>query len=482
VLFRGGMMLDKYDVVIGLEIHAQLITESKCFSPAVAQFGDSPNQNVSFICAGYPGTLPSLNKEVVEKAVITSLALNCELQKVSCFARKQYFYPDMPKGYQISQYSEPVALGGRVSFYLNGEKKQVSLERAHIEEDAGKSTHFGQYTLIDLNRAGTPLLEIVSRPEISSPQEAAAYAKAVRQILRYNNVCDGNLEQGSLRCDCNVSLKPKGQKELGTKVELKNINSFRFIEKALEYEILRQAQCLELGEGIVQETRLYDATKNKTFSMRKKEEANDYRYFPDPDLTPLVLDDEMILKARTSLAELPTDRLDRFVTQYGLSFQDAELLVGEKELADFFESITQKTQDPKLTCNWIVGEFLRLTNEHQMSIEKRPVDDDHFAQLLLLIMRREISGKMGKEVLEEMWSSGSSPSEIMARKGLSQITDEAVLQRLVIKVLNEHPGNVAEFRAGKEKLFGFFVGQVMKLSQGQANPEIVNQLLKENLK
>lgn len=475
-------MLDKYDVVIGLEIHAQMITESKCFSSAAANYGDSPNQNVSFVCAGYPGTLPSLNKEVVEKAVKTSLALNCDLQAVSHFARKQYFYPDMPKGYQISQYSEPLALGGFVSFYLNGEKKEVALERAHIEEDAGKSTHFGQYTLIDLNRAGTPLLEIVSRPEMSSPQEAAAYAKAVRQILRYNAVCDGNLEQGSLRCDCNVSLKPKGQKKLGTKVELKNINSFRFIEKALEYEIIRQVQCLEIGEVIRQETRLYDATKNKTFSMRKKEEANDYRYFPDPDLMPLILDEDMILKARTSLAELPVDRLDRFVKQYGLSFQDAELLVGEKELADFFETITIKTQDPKLTCNWIVGEFLRLANENQTPIEQRPVKDDNFAKLLMLIQKKEISGKMAKEVFEEMWSSGSSPKDIIAKKGLSQITDEATLKELVAKALSEHPSKVAEFRSGKDKLFGFFVGQVMKLSRGQANPEMVNQLLKESLK
>ncbi len=475
-------MLDKYDVVIGLEIHAQMITESKCFSAAAANFGDSPNQNVSFVCAGYPGTLPSLNKEVVKKAVKTSLALNCELQKVSYFARKQYFYPDMPKGYQISQYKEPVARGGCVTFYLNGEKKEVALERAHIEEDAGKSTHFGQYTLIDLNRAGTPLLEIVSRPEMSSPQEAAAYAKAVRQILRYNAVCDGNLEEGSLRCDCNISIKPKGQKKLGTKVEIKNINSFRFIEKALEYEILRQARSLELGELITQETRLYDATKNKTFSMRKKEEENDYRYFPDPDLMPLILDDDMILNARRSLVELPVDRLDRFVNEFGLSFQDAELLVGEKELADFFETISNKTQDPKLSCNWIVGEFLRLTHERQTSIEQRPIADDDFAELITLVIKKEISGKMAKDVFEEMWSSGSNPKDIIAQKGLSQITDQATLRELVLKVLGDHPGKVAEFRSGKDKLFGFFVGQVMKLSRGQANPEILNKILKECLK
>jgi aspartyl-tRNA(Asn)/glutamyl-tRNA(Gln) amidotransferase subunit B len=474
--------MSEYDVVIGLEIHAQLKTKSKCFSTASTEFGHGHNENVTSVCAGLPGTLPVLNREAVALAMKTALVLNCDLQKVSLFSRKQYFYPDMPKGYQISQFELPIAKGGYVDFYLNGEKKRVHLERAHMEEDAGKSTHFGEYSLINLNRAGVPLLEIVSRPEITTPQEAAAYAKSVRQALRYADVCDGNLEQGSMRCDCNVSIKPKGQKELGTKVELKNINSFRFIEKALEYEIQRQVQAKSLGEEIVQETRLYDSVKNKTFSMRSKEEATDYRYFPEPDLMPLVLEDSWVESTRHTLPENPVKRFERFITDQGLSADEAELLTSEKEMADFYENTAQKVKDNKLTCNWVTGDFLKLVNDlDQPDWSRLPVNEDSLAELLTMIIAKKISGKMAKDVLEEMWSRGQSAEQIVKEKGLEQITDTGVVEKVVDEILLRNPDKVKEYKSGKEKLFGFFVGQVMKATQGQASPELVNQILKERL-
>ncbi len=476
-------MSNEYDVVIGLEIHAQLSTKSKCFSGASTNFHVGHNENVTEICAGMPGTLPALNKTAVAMAVRTSLVLNCDIEKESVFARKQYFYPDMPKGYQISQYDKPIATNGYVEFYLDGEKQRVNLERAHMEEDAGKSTHFGEYTLINLNRAGIPLLEIVSRPEITSPQQAAAYAKTVRQALRYAEVCDGNLEEGSLRCDCNVSIKPKGQKELGTKVELKNINSFRFIEKALEYEIQRQVQCKKIGETIVQETRLYDSVKNKTFSMRMKEEANDYRYFPEPDLMPLVLQESEIQKIKKTLPEHPTRRFERFIEEYGLKSDDSELLTSEKLLADFFESVAKQTGDSQLTCNWMTGEFLRLFNEDEnASWENFPMTVEKFSELLSQISGKKISGSMAKDVFEEMWKSGKSALEIIKEKGLEQITDNSQIEKMVDDVLATNSAKVTEYRNGKDKLYGFFVGQVMKISKGQASPEVVNRLLKEKLK
>lgn len=474
-------MSDKYDVVIGLEIHAQLQTRSKCFTSASTDFGLGNNENVTEVCAGMPGTLPVLNKRAVELSIKTGLALNCDIQNKSIFSRKQYFYPDMPKGYQISQYDKPICLNGYVEFFLGDEKRKVVLERAHMEEDAGKSTHHGEYTLINLNRAGIPLLEIVSKPVIETPQEAAAYARAVRQALRYADVCDGNLEEGSLRCDCNISIKPKGQKELGTKVELKNINSFRFIEKALEYEISRQIQMEEMGEVIVQETRLYDSTKNKTFSMREKEEANDYRYFPEPDLLPLVVTNEQIEKMRSELPEGPFQRIERFVNDMGLSHVDAQLLVSERELADYFEELIEKTKDPKLSCNWMTGEFLRLFNEGDKEFAKLPVSVEDFSVLLSQIQSKKISGKMAKDVFEEMWSSGNSPLEIIKSKGLVQITDESKIRETVVEIISKNPKQLADYKSGKDKLFGFFVGQVMKATKGQASPEVVNKILKEEL-
>ena len=475
-------MSHEYDVVIGLEIHAQLSTASKCFSNASTEFGVGNNENVTEVCAGMPGTLPVLNEAAVRLAIKTGLALNCDIQKKSVFSRKQYFYPDMPKGYQITQYDQPIALNGHVDFYLDGEKRSVELERAHMEEDAGKSTHHGEFTLINLNRAGVPLLEIVSKPVISSPEEAAAYARAVRQTLRYAEVCDGNLEEGSLRCDCNVSIKPKGQKELGVKVELKNINSFRFIEKALHYEINRQIQCKQIGEEIVQETRLYDSVKNKTFSMRKKEEANDYRYFPDADLMALNLSDELIVEMNSELPERPFDKLDRFIEELGLSEQDAVLLVSEKEFADYFEKLFNQTGDAKISCNWMTGEFLRLLNEKEAEMSSLKFSVDDFSSLLKLVLSKKISGKMAKEVFEEMWVSGDKPKDIIDAKGLSQITDEKVLTEMIDKVIDANPKVVEDYKSGKDKLFGFFVGQVMKASKGQASPELVNKLLKERLK
>lgn len=475
-------MSSEYDVVIGLEIHAQLQTQSKCFTPASTNFGQGHNESVTEVCAGMPGTLPVINEKAIELAIKTGLILNSNLQKKSILARKQYFYPDMPKGYQISQYEEPIALNGYVEFFLDGEKRRVELERAHLEEDAGKSTHYGEYTLINLNRAGIPLMEIVSKPVIRTPQEAAAYARAVRQNLRFAEICDGNLEEGSLRCDCNVSIKPKGQKELGVKVELKNINSFRFIEKALEYEISRQMQCRLSGEEIVQETRLYDSVKNKTFSMRAKEEANDYRYFPDPDLLPLIINDEWIQSLRASLPELPMARYERFQSDYGLVSQDIELLLSERDLADYFEKLVHLTNEPKLSCNWITVEALRLVNETGVKASAIPIPVAEFADLLKLLTAKKISGKMAKEVFEEMWKSGQSADVIIRTKGLEQISDSGALEKIIDDVIQKNPDAVAQYLSGKDKLFGFFVGQVMKISKGQASPDVVNQILKEKLK
>jgi aspartyl-tRNA(Asn)/glutamyl-tRNA(Gln) amidotransferase subunit B len=475
-------MAIEYDVVIGLEIHAQLSTLSKCFSSDSTEFGGSHNENVTEVTAGMPGTLPVLNEKAVELAVKAGLILNCEIQKTSVFSRKQYFYPDMPKGYQITQYDQPIALKGRVEFYVDGKKRSVALERAHMEEDAGKSTHHGEYTLINLNRSGIPLLEIVSMPVIETPEEAAAYVKAVRQSLRYADVCDGNLEEGSLRCDCNVSIKPKGQKELGVKVELKNINSYRFIEKALYYEISRQIQCLNLGEQIIQETRLYDSTKNKTFSMRKKEEANDYRYFPDADLMPLVISQDYIDKINSQLPEKPLLRMERFINELELAPADATLLVNEKEIADYFEELYKRTKDAKLSCNWMTGEFLRRLNDQNQGLREIRFSIDDFAELLKFIINKKISGTMAKDVFEEMWSSGKSPQQIVKDKGLEQISDESVLLSAIDKIILDNPKVVVDYQSGKVKLFGFFVGQVMKATKGSADPEIVNQLLKERLK
>lgn len=476
------MSYNDWEAVIGLEIHAQLLTDSKIFSPDSAHFGGGDNEHTHPISLGMPGTLPVLNKRAVEYSVKTGMALNCRVRNRSVFARKNYFYPDLPKGYQISQYDEPLCEKGFVDYFLDGEIRRVNIERAHMEEDAGKSQHSGDFSLINLNRAGVPLLEIVSGPDMRSPQEAAEYARTVRKILRYLNVCDGNLEEGSMRCDCNVSVRRKGDTKLGTKVELKNINSFRFVEKALEYEIHRQIDCLSTGEKILQETRLYDSTKNRTFSMRSKEEAHDYRYFPDPDLLPVHLEDKWLEQIRSELPELPLTRAQRFQNEYQIPAYDSFVLTSEKSLADYFEDVARASKNAKAASNWIMVELLRELNEAKLEVDKSPISSEHLAELIQLIDSKEISGKMAKDVFLEMWKTQKSAKDIVKAKGMSQITDSSAIEKIVEDVMAANAAAVADYRGGKQKLFGFFVGQVMKASKGQANPEMVNQILQAKLK
>lgn len=476
------MSIRGFEAVIGLEIHAQLKTESKIFSSDATNFDAGDNVNTSPVSVGMPGTLPVLNKKAVEYAVKTGLALGCEVKKKSVFARKNYFYPDLPKGYQISQYDEPICLEGKVSFQVNGEEKTIRIERAHMEEDAGKSTHFGEYSLINYNRSGVPLLEIVSGPDIRSPAEAAEYARTIRQILRYLDVCDGNLEEGSLRCDCNVSVRKVGDLKLGTKVEIKNINSFRFVEKAIEFEIERQIDAVERGEKIIQETRLWDTDKSRTYSMRTKEDAQDYRYFADPDLLPIRLSDEMIESCRKSLPELPRAREKRFIEQLALPPYDASILTGEREIADYFEKAAGIAKNPKGVSNWIMTDLLRELNQAHKSIAQSPVKAEQLAELIQLIDKGTISGKIGKVVFSEMWNSGKSATTVIKEKNLVQVSDPTAVEKIVADVLAANPGPLAEYRSGKDKLFGFFVGAVMKASKGQANPEVVNKILLEKLK
>ncbi len=476
------MAYSDWEAVIGLEIHAQLLTESKMFSSDSTKFGGADNEHTNPVSLGMPGALPVLNKRAVEFSARTGLALNCTIRKKSVFARKNYFYPDLPKGYQTSQYDEPLCEKGYVDYYLDGKIQRVSIERAHMEEDAGKSQHQGDYSLINLNRAGVPLLEIVSGPDMRSPAEAAEYARTVRKILRYLNVCDGNLEEGSMRCDCNVSVRKKGDPKLGTKVELKNINSFRFIEKAIEYEIQRQIDCHETGEKIVQETRLYDSAKNRTFSMRSKEEAHDYRYFPCPDLLPVVVDDAWLNKVKADLPELPLVRAQRFQSEYQVPEYDAFVLTTEKALADYYEDVAKKSKNPKAASNWIMTELLRELNQAALDVEKSPISATHLAELIAMIDAKTISGKMAKDVFIDMWKTSKAPAEIVKSKGMSQITDSGAIEKIVDEVMAANAQAVTDYRGGKTKLFGFFVGAVMKASKGQANPEMVNQVLQTKLK
>lgn len=474
--------MSNWDVVIGLEIHAQLQTQTKVFAPEGASYTEEVNKNISEISLGYPGALPVVNERAIEHSIKIGLALNCKIRPTSVFARKHYFYPDLPKGYQISQFDLPLCEEGYLEFSLNGEIKKVGIERAHMEEDAGKSTHRGGYSLIDYNRAGVPLLEIVSKPDMTSGAEAAEYARTVRSILRYLDVCDGNLEEGSMRCDCNVSLKPKGQKELGTKVEIKNINSFRFIEKAIDFEILRQAALLEAGEVIHQETRLYDSTKNQTFGMRSKEEAMDYRYFPDPDLLPIHVSEELVESIKKELPELPIERAKRFTNEYGLPEYDALVLTADKALSEYFESTAVNSKNPKAASNWIMGDFLKRFNDSGLELEDVKITPEALGELILLIDDGKISGKMAKSVFDQMWDSGDHPDKIVKEKGLSQISDPKEVEKIVEKVIQNSPNQVEQYKGGKDKLFGFFVGQVMKESKGQANPDLVTKTLKEKLK
>ena len=466
-----------WSAVIGLEIHAQLKTQTKLFSPDRASFTQGENDQIHPVSLALPGTLPVLNEEALKMALKTGKAFGGKIKNGSLFARKNYFYPDLPKGYQISQYDRPFCEGGRVDFFLNGEKKSISLERIHLEEDAGRTLHRGTFSLINFNRAGIPLLEIVTKPDLEDPLSASACARAIRRTLRYLDVCDGNLEEGSLRCDCNVSVRPKGEKSLGTKVELKNINSFRFIEKALAYEIGRQIECLKTGGLISQETRLYDSSKNQTRLMRSKEEASDYRYFPDPDLPQVNFESELLEELQ--LPELPFDRAERFRKDYGLKSSTVEILIEDKKLADDFEQIVSRTKDPQNTSRWFVGEVQAHLKEQKQNF--CPVSVEDFSNLLLYVSKGDISHKMAKEIFAEMWERGLSPEQIIEGKNLKQISNEADLEEFVSKILTNHPQQVEDYKRGRTKLFSFFVGQVMKESKGQANPQKVSQILKQKL-
>jgi aspartyl-tRNA(Asn)/glutamyl-tRNA(Gln) amidotransferase subunit B len=469
---------EKYEVVIGLEIHAQLLTQSKMFCGCSTKFGTAPNTQTCPICTGMPGVLPVINKRAVEMAIRAGLATHCRISPYSRFARKNYFYPDLPKGYQISQYELPLCEQGSLEVMANGGRKRVGITRIHMEEDAGKNLHEGitGASHVDLNRAGVPLLEIVSEPDIRSAEEAVAYLKKFRDILVYLEVCDGNMEEGSLRCDANVSLRPIGQEGFGTKTELKNINSFRFVQKALEYEIARQTQILEEGGRIVQETRLWDSEKGVTASMRSKEEAHDYRYFPEPDLVPLEVPVEWIEEIRKNLPELPQAKRERFVKEYGIPEYDAEVLTGEKWIADYFETCTKTYKNYKNLSNWILTELLR-----EVKSAVRQVGPEHLIRLLVLMDQGTINRNTGKKVFEEMGKTGKSPEEIIQEQGLSQVSDDQAIETLIDNVLAANPKELEGYRQGKEKLFGFFVGQVMKQSGGKANPGKVNELLKRKL-
>jgi aspartyl-tRNA(Asn)/glutamyl-tRNA(Gln) amidotransferase subunit B len=477
----------EWEVVIGLEIHAQLATKSKIFSGASTQYGAQPNTQACAVDLGFPGVLPVLNQEAVKMAIKFGLAVGAELTPRSVFERKNYFYPDLPKGYQISQFELPVVGKGELTIELeDGTEKVIGITRAHLEEDAGKSMHgnFGGHTGVDLNRAGTPLLEIVSEPDMSSAKEAVAYMKKIHALVRYIDICDGNMQEGSFRCDANVSVRSMGQKELGTRAELKNINSFRNVERGINVEVERQIELLEEGGTVVQETRLYDADKNETRSMRSKEEANDYRYFPDPDLLPLVLEESMIESIRRSLPELPNAKRDRFVQEFKLSDYDATVLTSTRELADYYESALKqaKPSDPKLCANWVTGTLSAALNKADLDITESPVDAAKFAGLLSRIGDNTISGNIAKKVFEALWhGEGDSADTIIEAQGLKQVTDAGAIEAIVDEVIAKCPDQVADYRGGKEQIIGFLVGQVMQASKGKANPAQVNEVLRKKL-
>ncbi len=473
----------EYEAVIGLEIHVQMDTKTKMFCSCPVEFGAEPNTNVCPVCLGMPGSLPVVNRRAVEFAVRASLALNCEVHTESIFARKNYFYPDLPKGYQISQYERPLATNGWVEIELpSGEKKRIRIRRLHIEEDAGKNIHEGSKSFVDLNRAGTPLMEIVTEPDIRSAEEARIFLEALRNIMRYTGVSKADMEKGQLRCDINVSVRPKGSDKLGTRTEIKNVNSFRFVQKAIEYEVERQIRVLEEGGEIVQETRTFDPATGKTYPMRSKEEAEDYRYFPDPDLLPLVVKEGWVEEIRKNMPELPHQRLERLLSQYGISEYEAKIFVQHKELGDFFEEAVKKFNEPKMIANWLLNDLLGLLNDKQIPLEESPVSPEKLAELVKLIKENVISTKIGKEVIKEMVETGKSASQIVEEKGLKQITDEGKIRKIVEEVVSRFPSEVERFRHGEEKLIGFFVGQVMRETKGKANPKLVNQILREVLK
>ena len=469
----------EFEPVIGLEVHAQLKTNTKIFCSCSTEFGAPPNTHTCPVCLGMPGVLPVLNRKVVEFTLRMALATHCEVAMQSRFARKNYFYPDLPKGYQISQYELPIASRGYIDIDVEGQAKKIGITRIHMEEDAGKLLHDPDRPVsrVDLNRTGVPLIEIVSEPDIRAPQEAGAYLRQLRSIVRYLRICDGNMEEGSFRCDANISLRLSGSEKFGTRTELKNLNSFKHVEKALEYEIQRQREVILDGGAVVQETRLWDPDKNRSTSMRGKEEAHDYRYFPDPDLLPLVIDQQWIDATREALPELPAAKKERFMQQFDLPAYDAEVLTATRELAEYFEACVAVLNEPKLVSNWVMGRLLGLLNAEEKSIGDSPVSAAHLAQLLKLVTDGVISGKIAKKVFDEMAQSGEAPKAIVEAKGLVQMSDAAEIEALVRQVLADNAGQVADYRGGKTKILGFFVGQVMKATRGKANPKMVNEIL-----
>lgn len=477
----------KYEAVIGLEVHTELQTKTKIFCSCRTSFGADPNTNVCPVCLGLPGVLPVLNKKVLEYAVRAGLALNCEISRFSKFDRKNYYYPDLPKNFQTSQFDLPICEHGHLDVEVEGEKRRIRITRAHMEEDAGKLVHHGtsitdsDYSLVDYNRTGTPLLEIVSEPDMRSAKEAVAYMEKMRAILQYVGISDCRMEEGSLRCDANVSVRPVGQKELGTKTEIKNINSFKGVERAIEYEAMRQAELLEDGGKVVQETRTWDEKEGVTKSMRTKEEANDYRYFPEPDLVPFTVSDEYIENIRKSLPELPDARKERYMKEFGLSSEDAVFMTNDKATADYFEAAVDAGADPKACVNWLMGEFASQLSTDGIEIAKAPVSAENLAALLKLISKGTISGKIAKKVFATMWKEGGNPEEIVKAQGLVQISDTAELSKLVDEVVGKNPKAVEDFKAGKKKAVGALVGQIMKATKGKANPRVINELLNKKL-
>ncbi|HNQ65035.1 MAG TPA: Asp-tRNA(Asn)/Glu-tRNA(Gln) amidotransferase subunit GatB [Smithella sp.] len=473
-----------FETVIGLEVHAQMLTDTKIFCNCSTKFGAAPNSHTCPVCLGMPGVLPVLNKKVVEYALKMALATNCEINKSCEFARKNYFYPDLPKGYQISQYAYPLAEHGYVMLETNGEQKKIGITRIHMEEDAGKLLHdeHNPVSYVDLNRTGVPLIEIVSEPDMRSPEEAADYLKRLHEILVYLEICDGNMEEGSFRCDANVSIRPKGQKAFGTRTELKNMNSFRNVQRALEYEIKRQQYLVENGGTVIQETRLWDDAQGATNSMRSKEEAHDYRYFPDPDLVPILVDEAWVEKIRKELPELPLAKRERFIKDYQIPAYDAGVLTADKALALYYEKVVKLCNKPKIASNWLMGDVMRFLNEDKRSVRECPIKAESLADMIRLIEEGAISGKMAKEVVEDMYKTGKSPQNIIKEKGLVQITDRDALVKTASITVGKYPQQRDDYRGGgREKLFGFFVGQVMKETKGKANPQLVNEILKEIL-
>jgi aspartyl-tRNA(Asn)/glutamyl-tRNA(Gln) amidotransferase subunit B len=475
-----------YESIIGLEVHAQLLTHSKIFCGCSAAFGGEPNTHTCPVCTGQPGSLPVANVKAVEFTIKMALACHCTIFPFCLFARKNYFYPDLPKGYQISQFEYPLAKDGYLEIPENGRGKRIGIIRIHMEEDAGKLVHQGAFessasSLVDFNRTGVPLIEIVSGPDIRTPQEAGLYLRGLRDILRYLEICDGDMEKGSFRCDANVSVRPVGQRDFGVRTELKNMNSFRHVERALEYEIKRQIGLLEAGEEVIQETRLWDEEQERTLPMRGKEEAHDYRYFPDPDLVPLEISKTWIEEIRKSLPELPAEKRGRFVGQYGIPDYDAAILTASRSLADYYEECVKLCGEAKMVSNWIMGDLLRELKRDDREIEECPVSPQHLASMMKMITDGVISGKIAKTVFEEMYRTGRGPEEIVHEKGLIQLTDADEIGRIIHAVLEENPKLVEEYQEGKGQILGYFVGQVMKATKGKANPKLVNELLRKSL-